>query len=238
MKRSVAIGIASILGIVPLVTSAGASTPTTLTGLSASQVLNVSLKAANAQKSATTIESALDNQVRVVISSGLRSGYALERLGGHEDEFIYVNGVVYAKFDPTLVHLNYGVTDNSVANKWISVTKGNKFFNYFSTDLTLPSLLLVMHPGGTLGFSAPATINSVSVIGVTGTFGAPKVGVGGTETLYVSTVAPFLPVQLLIMESKSGVTANVTFTPKNWGDAVSVVAPKNFTQINRTNLPR
>lgn len=238
MKTFVAIGVASILGLVPIVTPAGASTPTTLTGLSATQVLNVSLKAANAEQSVTTVLSALGNSLRAVITAGPRSGQGSESLDGHKGQFIYSNGVVYTKFDPTMVHFEYGVTDKSVANKWISATKASKFYYGLSADLTLPSLLLVMHPADVLSLTAPTTINGVAVIGVAGKLSAANFGVGGTSTLYVSSTAPFLPVQLSLVESKSGLSANVTFTLKNWGAALSITAPKNFTPIGQTNLPR
>lgn len=240
MKKSVAIGVASVVGLVPLITSAGASTPTTLTGLSATQVLNVSLKAANAKHSATTVGSTkvLGVSLSENTTSGLRSGFGFETVNGHKGEVIYANGVVYAKFDSSLVKFNYGVTDNSVANKWISVTKGNKFYASLSSGITFPSVIQQMHPAGTLSLTAPTTINGVPAIGVTGKINASIAPLNGSETLYVSTTAPFLPVQVLVKESQSGVTANIVLTPKNWGVIVSVAAPKTFTPIDKTSLPR
>jgi hypothetical protein len=99
-------------------------------------------------------------------------------------------------------------------------------------------LLLVMHPADVLSLTAPTTINGVAVIGVAGKLNVATFGVGGTATVYVATSAPFLPVQLSLVESKSGVSTNVTFTLKNWGAPVSITAPKNFTPIGQTNLPR
>ncbi len=237
MKKFVSIGVASFLGVVPLVTGAGASTPTTLTGLSATQVLSVSLKAASTKQSATTVLSALGNTLHAVITAGPRSGSGSEVLDGHKGEFIYSNGVIYTKFDATMVHFEFGVTDTSVANKWISATKSSKFYYGLSANLTLPSILLLMHPADVLSLTSPTTVNGVAVIGVAGKLSVADFGVGGTSTLYVSTTAPFLPEQLLLVESKSGLTANVTFTFKNWGVPVSVTAPKNFTPIGKTNLP-
>ncbi len=240
MKKYVAMGAASIYGLVPLMSSAGASTPTTLTGLSATQVLNVSLKAASAKHSATTVGSTkvLGVSLSENTTSGPSSGFGFETVNGHKGEVIYSKGIVYAKFDASLVNFNYGVTDNSVANKWISVTKGNKFYASLSSGITFPSVLQQMHPAGTLSLTAPTTIDGVSAIGIAGKINPTIAPLSGSETIYVSTTAPFLPVQVLVKESQSGVTANVVLTPKNWGIAVSVTAPKSFTPIAKTSLPR
>jgi hypothetical protein len=229
----------SALLLVPAQTIAGASTPTSLTGLDAAQVLNVSLKAASTEHSASVVLTTQvgTNTVRQVITSGPRSGYATEDVVGHKGQYIYVHGVLYVKFDATLLHFMFGVSDNAVANKWISSTKGDKYYANMSEDLTLPSMLQVLHPSGTLALTAPTTINATSVIGVYGGLGGGFGTLQGNETLYVSAVAPYLPVQLVVNYTTAGTHVITLVTPKNWGVPVSVDAPTVFTSIKKTSLP-
>lgn len=251
VKKFVATGILWALGLVSMMSSVGASTPATLAGLSAAQVLNTSLKAANAQQSATTLSSVKilgsNNSpifdVRVVATSGPQSGYRFETIQGARDEIIYADGVAYGKFDAALIKVNFGSTDKTLANKWISFTKGNKFYNYLSSGNTLPSVLQGIHPSGILKLTAPTTINGVSVIGVTGkmnvptvTVSGPTVPVNGIETLFVSTTAPFLPKQMLVEQLQAGVTATTVVSFKNWGRDTPFPAPKNFTPFAQTGL--
>jgi hypothetical protein len=240
MRKSLtAVAVLSMLALVPTLSSAGASTPTTLTGLSAQQIMSTSIKAAIAKKSATTVvtTSVLSIKVKEVTISGPHSGTGSEVIDGHKGEVIYLNGVVYAKFDAYLVNFNYGVKDNAVANKWISITKGRKFYSSLSSGITFPSVLQEMQPVGTLSASAPKIINGVSAIGITGNPSPSSGTTTGSETMYVATTAPFLPVEVLIKAVSSGITVVLTVIPKNWSVPVSVTAPKVFTSISKTKLP-
>jgi hypothetical protein len=240
MRKSLtAVAVLSVSALVPTLSSAGAATPTTLTGLSAQQIMSASIKAAIAKKSATTVvtTSVLSINVKEVTVSGPQSGSGSEVIDGHKGEVIYLKGVVYAKFDAYLVHFNYGVTDSAVVNKWISITKGHKFYSNLSSGITFPSVLQEMQPIGTLSASAPKTINGVSAIGITGNPSPLSGTTSGSETLYVSTTTPFLPVEVTIKAVESGITVVLTVIPKNWSVPVSVTAPKVFTSISKTKLP-
>src|ERR1035437_5958227 len=239
MKKSLtAVAALSVLGLVPAVSSASATTPVSLTGLTAKQILNISLKAAVAKKSATTVgtTSVLGISVREVTTSGPRSGYGNESINGHKGSIIYTGGVVYTKFDAFLIKFNYGVTDTAVDNKWISVTKASKFYRSLAQGITYPSVLQQLTPAGTLSALAPTTINGVSAIGIVGkvsaTFGLPK----GTQTRYVSATAPSPPLTHEVRASERGVSVDIVITPKNWGVAVSVSPPKVFTPVAKTKL--
>jgi hypothetical protein len=240
MRKSLtAVAVLSVLGLVPALSSASGATPTTLTGLSARQIMSTAIKASIGQGSATTVvtTSVLGIKVKEVTISGPRSGSGSEVINGHKGEIIYLNGVVYAKFDAFLVNFNYGVKDSAVANKWISITKGHKFYSNLSSGIAFPSVLQEMQPIGTLSASAPQIINGVSAIGVTGNPNPLSGTTSGSETLYVSTAAPFLPVEVTIKAVESGITVVLTVIPKNWGVPVTVTAPKDFTSISKTKLP-
>lgn len=220
------------------VSTSGASTPTTLTGLSAGQILATSFAAANARGSFTTVgaTTVLGVKLREVTSSGQRDGYGSENVNGHKGAVVFLRGVVYAKLDPYLVKLDFGVKNSQVANRWISVTRASRFYNSLAVGIAFPSVLQEMHPTGTLSTTPLTTINGVSVVGVSGRIN-PAINTSvGSETLYVATRAPFLPVQVVIEESQSGVNATITLTPRKWGIRVPVVAPRSFIPISTTAL--
>jgi hypothetical protein len=101
--------------------------------------------------------------------------------------------------------------------------------------VTLPSVLQELTPAGPLS-ATTTTVDGKSVIAVAGKDNA-TVGVpGGTQTLYVSTTPPFLPVEGKVHATSSGITVDLVIQMKNWGVALNVIAPKVFTSITKTPL--
>jgi hypothetical protein len=238
MKRSLtAVAALSVLGVIPVLSNAGASTPADLAGMSAQQILATTLRAASAQTTAASVVSTtvLGITIKGVTESGPSSGDVFLTINGHRGEIVYAAGVVYARFDPAIVDFEFHSTVTSVANKWISVTKTSRFYSGLAEGVTLPSVLLELTPAGTLS-ATPTTLNGKSVIALVGkdnaTLGAP----GGTQTLYVSTTAPFLPVEGKVHATTSGITLDLLIQMKNWGVTFDVAAPKDFTSITKTPL--
>jgi hypothetical protein len=232
------VALLSVVGLFPTVTNAGASA--TLSGLSPSQILATSIRSAAREKSAATVATTtvLGISVKLVTNSGPRSGLGFETVDGHKGEVIFLNGVLYAKFDADLIKFNYGVSNAKAANKWISITKVSRYYNNLSTGIAFPSILAELQPSGTLSASSPSTLDGVSVIGITGKPNPVLGATSGSQTLYVATTAPFLPVEVVIKADESSIPVVLTVTPKNWGAPVSVSAPGVFTPIARTTLPK
>ncbi len=237
-KHLLTVATCSLLAMPTLASSASAATPTTLAGLSPTQILDTSLAAAASRGSATTIGSTtvLGIHLRETTTSGPRSGYGSETINGHRGAVVFLNGVVYAKLDSYLLKLDYGVSDNAEANKWISVTKASKAYAALAAGIAFPSVLREMRPTGVLTTTPLATVDGVATVGVSGAIN-PSFGVStGSQTLEVSDVAPFLPVRVVVTTSEAGASATIVLTPKNWGEAVTAVAPKVNTPIARTSL--
>lgn len=236
MKKSLtAVAALSVLGVIPALSSASAA-PTTLNGLSAQQILSTTLKAANAQKTATSVisTSVLGITLKGVTEAGPSSGIGYLTVNGHKGEIVYLRGVIYFKFDPTIVKFEFNSTSSTVANKWISLTKKSRYFANLAEGDTLPSLLQQLTPAGTLS-ATPTTVNGTSVIALVGKANS-TVGAAGTQTLYVSTTAPFLPVAGKVHASSSGITLDIAIQMKNWGVTLNVTRPKVATSITKTAL--
>jgi hypothetical protein len=238
MKKSLAVAALSLAGLVPLVTSASAASPGSLTGLSARQVLAVTLHAANAQRSAGSVitTSVLGVTIRGVTVSGPRTGNVFIDINGHRGEIVYLKGVLYVKFDAAIVRFEFSKSVPAVADKWISLTTASRYYRSLATGITLPSVLNQLTPAGPVTVSGPMVLDGRSVLAVSGTPNATVGLSGGTQTLYVSVTAPFLPVAGDVTASQSGLNLDIRITLKNWGIPVTVTAPRSSTPIGATPL--
>jgi hypothetical protein len=227
----------SVAAVLPTLSSAAASTATTLTGMTPRQVLATTLRAAAAQRTADSVvtTSTQGLTLRAVTESGPSSGIGYLNVNGHRGEIIYLKGVVYARFDPAIVKFELNSTNVSVANKWISITRTSRYYSNLAEGDTLPSVLQELSPAGTLSMST-TSFSGRNVIALTGASNA-TVGVpGGVQTLYVSPSAPFLPVGGDIRAITSGVSIDLVIQMKNWGAKVDVHAPSTSTPITTTPL--
>ena len=226
----------SVAAVLPTLSSAAASTPITLTGMTPRQVLATTLRAA-AQRTADSVvtTSTQGLTLRAVTESGPSSSIGYLNVNGHRGEIIYLKGVVYARFDPAIVKFELNSTNASVANKWISITRTSRYYSNLAEGDTLPSVLQELSPAGTLSMST-TSFSGRNVVALTGTSNS-TVGVpGGVQTLYVSPSAPFLPVGGDIRATTSGVSIDLVIQMKNWGTKVDVHAPRTSTPITKTPL--
>ena len=238
-KFLVAAATLSLLGVVAPIASAGATAPVSLTGLSAAQVVAVTDAAALAKGSVTrsVIADILGNSVTSLTVSLLRSGIQHGSVKGHKVEAIFVNGVVYVKLDAVEAKAYFGASVTGVANKWISFTKGHTGFATFDQGLTLPGLLKIIAPSGTLSVTGPTSIDGQSVLAVSGNLYGATSSIQGTQTLYVSTTAPFLPVSVVVLSALSGSNKPFeTISFKNWGVQPTITRPAVFTPSWKTKI--
>jgi hypothetical protein len=243
MRKSIAaLSVVSVLGLVPAMSSAGASTPisspASLSGLTASQVIATSIAAARAEGTVTRIfnEKVLSTDVTTITNS--TNGAATQSLiiNGHKGEIVLDKGVVYIKLDNTLVTAEYRASLPSLANKWISFTKGHTHYSNFIQGLALSAVLASLQPVGTLTLSAPQIVNGVQVVGVSGNAATSSTLAQVSETVFVSTTAPYLPVGEAITATSSGIVGHGTVTLKNWGSPITVTPPRTFTPSWKTKI--
>ena len=238
MKRVLSAAAALIvLGVFPAVASTGASPRANLSAPTRAQIVATSFRAANAQKSVTTDISTtvLGMSVTGTTQSGHTSGAASVNVNGHTGQIVDVGGVLYTKFDATLVNFEFHSNVSSVANKWISITRASRFYPSLALGVVLPSVLQELTPAGPLRATS-ATWNGKRVIALSGTVNASLGVPGGTQTLLVSRTAPYLPLEGGVLAVTSGISLDITIRLKGWGVALHVFAPKVFTPISKTAL--
>jgi hypothetical protein len=239
MKKSlVAIAILSLIGVVPVATGAQGA-PTSLTDLTGAQIMAIATKAAVGEGTVTrtVIANLLGTGVKSKTTSTLRSGIQTGTVRGHKLDVVYLNGVVYVKLDAALLKSEFGQSLPSLANKWISFTKGHNYFTQFSAGLTLPSLVTILTPAGALSVSTPVTIDGQQTVAVSGDVSGTTSSTQGSQTVYVSTTPPFLPVRVVVLSALSGSTKpaeDIVF--KNWGVPVTITRPSSYIASWKTKL--
>ena len=203
------------------------------------QIIAGAMVAAKAMGSVTSSSSTtISGQAySLVTNASLTSGQQTLRLGAAKTVVRVVGGVIYINDTDTAIQAQFGVSDPKYANRWIEIPSTNSYFAHFNTFILLSSLLSEVAPGGTLKTTKTTMVDKTSVVGVTG---KPNIHLGlasGTETVYVSTLAPHLPVELVASDvvQTQRETFVVIFT--NWGKRFNVTKPTTSIPISSTDLP-
>jgi hypothetical protein len=125
------------------------------------------------------------------------------------------------------------------AGQWMSVpstdvTNYQNLSQGVTLESTLENVLPIRTPTTPLAFTKASAFDGKSVVGVSGAI-ASGTGPEGSQVLYVSTAAPYLPVgdvQHEIVNGKSGIG---TARYSNWGKPISVTAPANAIPLSSVN---
>jgi hypothetical protein len=206
-----------------------------LAGKTASRILAMTLAAARREGSVHLSESDKptgggtydvgSNRGKQTIADGSEGNAAL----------LVLPGIAYLKGDSAFLQdqLGLSISDASLyAQHWISFLPNDPAYDYqqLVQGDTLGSALSESVPSGHLTQTSERTIDGESVVGVSGSAGGslPK-GAKESAVLYVSTAAPYLPVEFVETGAYEGRTGDSTLTFSNWGEPISVAAPGHVT---------
>jgi hypothetical protein len=219
--------------------ASGATLPSNLKDLTASQIVNLSLTSAHAKGSCTNVS--VGKATGFTFGSSTDSG----RLDAQEELTInqatgvvrLVKGALFTKESNQIISLQFGISDPKYANRWISIPRSSKHYVPFSSGLTFISMIAQVRPTGKLTESKVGTLHGVKVIAVHGTANA-ELGLNtGAETLFVSDTSPYLPVELAASGRSRGVPTTLVVTFSQWGHPFTYAAPPGAIPISSTNLP-
>ena len=251
-RRGIALAIVIILAMaigIPLavITSRGPSSPP-LSSKTPAQVLTIAKAAALAKGSAHTVsDMTLVGHINVigptfltmhsVYDSGKAQGrQVLTGSAGNATFLLLSPPMGYVQGDASYLEQNFnmGLSDAAKhAGQWIAIPLISSSFAPAMTGLSLSSALTGMTPSGTLHLTKQTTVDGVSVIGVAGGLGpyAPN-GFTGADVLYISTEAPYLPVENIDHGTNgSGGAFSTTDHLSDYGESVSVSTPAHSTPI-------
>jgi hypothetical protein len=203
-------------------------------------MLTISLAGARTLKSGTAAVQVVTNQYKstqtlAVVANGGEQHY----VGDGIDAVIRVVGrTCYLKENAAAIEQQFGVKNSPAANKWVAVPSTYAGFNDLIEGVSFGDLISALTPLGKLTASKPTKIGAVSVIGISGTVN-PKAQLSkGTETVYVSTTKPYLPVKVIASGSEPSVKAvgSVVITMSKWGLTPAPTVPNPVLQFATSGL--
>ena len=229
---------AVLIATVGVASASSGRTP--ILSMTPSQILATSLAAARSQKSATATEIQHEGGTKATQKADSFQQGGEQVLGsstGAAADIRLLKGVVYLKDNAQGIKMMFGVSDAKWANKWIKVTSKSSAFAPLSSGITFPSLLSQLPPTGKLTKSKVESVGGHQVIAISGKPNQASGPVSGTEIFYVSTVAPYLPIEMTGNVTAQGHKLTLTISMSNWKRTFSIATPNSSTPINKTNLP-
>jgi hypothetical protein len=229
----VSAGLAVVLAV-SLLLALGGGPSNGLAGKSASEVLAATMIAARQRGSVHQLESDKPsgggtydvgaNEGKQTISDGNEGSATL----------LVLPGMAYLKADASFLQNQLGTSIASAsqyAQHWISFQPSYANWTELVAGDTFASALTDATPVGKLSLTAVRTVDGQNVVGVSGDVAADLLPTGarGSEVLYVSIVAPYLPVELVTSGTFQGQSVSSTLTFSDWGERISVAAPSGAT---------
>jgi hypothetical protein len=233
-----AITAAVSLVAIPSRSSVGAAPA--FTSLTPAQMLTISIAGARTTKSGTAIVQVVTNKYKstqnlTVVANGGEQHY----VGDGIDAIIRVIGkTCYLKENAAAIEQQFGVKNSPSANRWVAVPSSYSVFNDLIEGVSFGDLTSALTPLGKLTASKPTKIGKISVIGISGTVN-PKVQLSkGTETVYISTTKPYLPVKVIASGSEVSAKAvgSVVITVSKWGSTPAPTVPNPVLQFATSGL--
>jgi len=145
--------------------------------------------------------------------------------------------VAYFRGDATCLE-NYlqfpGHEATKYAGQWIAVPSSSSDYEGLVAAQTDSSMINVgLTPSEPLRFTKPTTIDGKSVIGISGGLGSYSAPSAGTQVLYISTAAPYLPVAYVLSGTQSnGKPLTSSGHMSNYGESVVVTEPAHSILIS------
>ena len=228
------------MSLVALPARTTASAAPAFTSLTPAQMLTISIAGARTLKSGTAVVQVVTNkykstQTLSVVANGGEQHY----VGDGIDAIIRVIGkTCYLKENAAAIEQQFGVKNSPAAGRWIAVPSTYAGFNDLIEGVSFGDLTSALTPLGKLTASKPTKIGNVTVIGISGTVN-PKAQLSkGTETVYVSTTKPYLPVKVIASGSEPSAKAvgSVVITVSKWGSTSAPTIPNPLLQFATSGL--
>jgi len=231
-----------LVGAISAASSSSTSSATAFAGKTPEQVVAMANAAALAKKSMHWVEDVKmgsGTTLQFVSDSGMTQGkQIITGTSGKGTVLLVSTQMAYAKGDATFLEQNLQVPQGEAtqyAGRWIAVPSSSSSFAGLALGLTLSPLLPREAPSAPLRLTKPTTIDGKSVVGVTGGFDTSEgeQGWAGTQVLYISTVAPHVPIAWTQHGTMAGGAAiSDSSHTSDYGESVVVTAPANFIPIS------
>ena len=213
-------------------TSASAGQPSV-----ASQLLSDALNAAQQAGSMQFVDKTTADKSVQILEGVISAPTAGETLHSSEPlQVELISGTIYVIGSTNALQSSLQITAEQAtpyAGKWIAVSSTDAPFQLLASDLTLGATIDVFTPGqGGLRMGKVRTVGGQRVIPIYGRPSNLPAGTAGSAALFVSTIAPHLPMGgTLVLKNKTGGLNEVSVF-KNWGSRVQLTAPTGATPFS------
>jgi hypothetical protein len=171
-------------------------------------------------------------EITLATNSSLTEGDQIQILdGGIETTrlfgktlYLYANAKAYAA--------DFGVKKTTIADEWVRVPSTNKNYANISSAILVPSVMQQLVDVDHLKEIGAARVNGQSAIEIRGDAGA-----SGTETFYVSTTAPYLPIAVEARSTEDGEKVSDELVFSRWGEKFTVPKPSTYVVATNATFP-
>jgi hypothetical protein len=138
--------------------------------------------------------------------------------------YLYANAKAYAE--------DFDVAKTTLANKWVLVPSTNKNYGNIADAILVKSVMQQLVDIGSV-----KDVGAVSFDGQTALALRGDAGASGTETIYVSATAPYLPIGLSAEATEEGHKIINELVFSKWGEKFSVKAPSTYVIATKKTFP-
>lgn len=176
-------------------------------------------------------------QITLSTDSSMSEGVQTQKLGGGTETSRLLGKTLYIFGDKTSYARDFGVKNTKLANEWVLVPAPNKNYANIAVGILLPSVLQQVAGVSALKDAGLYKINGKEALAIKGSLPSPSGGSGGSQTLYVSTAAPYRPIALSDSGVVSGQKVSSDLLFSKWGEKVAVAKPSKFVTATSVTFP-
>lgn len=183
-------------------------------------------------------ETLLSGTARFILTadSATTIGTQHQQFGGGTEEVRLIGSTLFLRADTTAFSLNFNISNSTLANEWVRVPSGNANYATISSAILMPSLIRSTVQMTSLQDLGVKVFHGRQTVAVKGSPPNTTPGTSVTQTVYVSTAAPYLPVGLTTVFLE-GVNGAGTSLFSRWGEKVTVASPSHYVTATSRNFP-
>jgi hypothetical protein len=168
--------------------------------------------------------------------SSTSKGAQTEAFGGGVEKVRLIGTTLFIYADATAFSLDFNVSNSSLANQWVRVPSSNANYSNISDAVLLPSLIENTVRMKSLKDLGLKKFQGQEAVAIKGSPPDTTPGTSETQTVYISTAAPYLPIGLKTAFLE-GVNGSGTSLFSKWGEKVNVASPSPYVIATTSNFP-
>jgi hypothetical protein len=202
---------------------------------SAAKILQLSISAMHAEGSFhydSTASFAGHVAITLSTNSSLKKGDQIQILDGGVETTRLIGKTLYMYANAKAYASDFGVKKTTLADEWVLVPSTNKNYANISSAILVPSVLQQLVDVDDLKEIGVGKVNGTTALEIRGNAGA-----SGTETFYVSTTSPYLPIAVEAKTTEDGEKVSDELVFSKWGEKFTVAKPPTYVVATNASFP-